>query len=467
VKKGLVGVLRALGVLLAIWGVLAAVALVAGVVPPGTTGEDDVAESEPVADASDEQRDGDTAAGELPDAGTDAGAERAAATTGDAVTVQRWTVCDGAVRRPTLTALQVVGSPVPELAVGCDGVIHLLAVTGPEPARVATFDAVLSDDASASMRSGPPAAGDVDGDSLPDLVLPFWQVSGDGAARGGKLFLVRREATGAFEQPRLLGPIAAVDVALAQLADEAGLDIVAMNRGSATARRPSEVWGYTGGPAPVRSAVLRTGLEGTAVAIADLDRDDHGDVVALTSGEPRVDVFFGDGTGLFPRSSTLAITGATEALAVDLDGREGTDVLVRGEGLHLLGAGPVEALEPSPIDVPQGLGQLAATDVDGDGALDLVGLVEGEIVVLTQEEDLRFVAGEGRRPAPVVLQRLTLVDVNGDGALEGAALGRAGTEQTPWELVILPSVGDGSPLVGTHETRPLPDAPLVLHVPLG
>lgn len=471
-KKGLVGVLRALGVLVGIWAVLGAVGLVAGVLPLDGEGASAAGadRGEPSANDGGVDEPAPTAGRGGPEAAdggpADAAQETTAVATPEAQALDRWTVCDAAVRRPSLGAVQVVGGPAPELAVGCDGVVHLIAVTDGRPARIATFDAERTEDAPLSTNAGVPAAGDVDGDGRPDLVLPFWKASRDGSARGGALYLVRTDATGAFADPRLLGPIAAVAVAVEQLDGRPGLDVVAMNRGSALARRPSEAWVYGGGAVPARTAVLRTGLGAEALALADLDRDTNLDVIAAVSGQPRVDVFFGDGTGRFPRNRTLTIVDATEVLAADLDSDGGTDALVRGEGLHVLHAGPVESLEPRPVDVPEGLTQVRTVDANGDGRPDLVGLLDGGLVVLTQGDDLAFAEGSPRRASPLVMQRLALADLDGDGEPEAAALGRTGGEETAWELVVLASITGERPLVAADAPSPLPDAPLVLRVPL-
>ena len=486
--KQVLGVLRGLGVLLGIWAILFAVGLIAGVIPAvggegaasGRVEREGEAHSDAQPDAAIARAEADggaaTTAGAT--ATTTAGAAEprptgetaAAAPAAASVTAQRFTVCDAGVRMPELSVAQLVGSPVPELAVGCGGIVHVIAIEASEsalvPARVVTFEAQASDDAALTMHAGPIASGDVDDDSLTDVVVPFWQSTTDGSARGGRVFLVRREASGAFADPRLLGPIAAYDVAIAQLDARPGLDVVALNRGSELARRPSEAWVFAGGPAPVRTAVLRGGLGGRAVAVARLDPDEHPDIVMATKDEPRVDVFYGDGTGRFPRSSTVAVSGATELAVADLDADGADDVIVRGEGLHLIRGGGEDALVALPIDAPRDLRDVHAVSADADERRDVVALSAGTVVALRQTEPLAFAETRLFTVEGLAIHRLAVADFTADGTLDAAVLVRGTGETGPWELLLVRDLP--SPKAATIAPDPtlLRDAPLVLTIPL-
>ena len=482
--KQVLGVLRGVGVLLGIWAVLFAVGLIAGVIP--AIGGREHAPAERV------ERDGDTegrartktaVARATTDGGTATAttateaeaaapgtAPPAAPAAAETESAQRFTVCDGSVRMPELSVAQLVGSPVPELAVGCDAILHLIAIDSGgdalSPARVVTFEAQAGEDATLAMHAGPIASGDVDDDSLADVVVPFWQSTADGSARGGRLFLVRRDASGAFAEPRLLAPIAAYDVALAQLDARPGLDVVALNRGSELARRPAEAWVFAGGPAPVRSAVLRGGLGGRAIAVARLDRDEHPDIVIATKDDPRVDVFYGDGTGRFPRSATVAVTGAAELAIADLDADGDDDVIVRGEGLHMIRGGTDDALVAVPIDAPSGLRDVHIVRADADERRDVIALSAGTVVALRQTEPLAFDESRLLTVEGLAIHRLAVADFTADGSLDAAVLVRGTGETGPWELVLVRDLRVPKTAAPTPSPTLLRDAPLVLTIPL-
>jgi len=493
--KRLLGGLGALGVLLGIWGVLVAVGLLFGAFPPirGAVGRAQTDAPDADADA-----DADPDAG-IADAGADAARTSATPTRtidASALTPQaeedgtapqadapvvvvlapdsadavlRTTVCDASTRRPGLALLQLIGDPRPELAVSCGDTVHVLALDprGPGgalvPVRVATFSiSAVGTEPDTALVARATGAGDVDGDGAPDLVLGFADPAD--RARSGALFLVSRDASGAFARPRSLGPIAAIGVAVRALDARAGAEILALHRAQAASRRASEVWVFGGGAAPSRVALQRVGVGAEAFTIADLDRDGHDDVLVATSDGPRVDVLFGDGATAFPRSRQLAVRGAREAVAADVDGDGALDVVLGGDATLLVRAvESADAIEARPIEAANGLRLLAAGDVDASGARELIGYLHPEIVAFTglagatpTRRTLRILhAGE---PMPVAI---AVGDLDADGHAELVTLARA-SEESPFEIVIVP-VG-ATPLA--QQASALIDAPLVLHVTL-
>jgi len=472
--KKLLSTLQAGVVLLAVWGLLAGVGLVAGVIPLfGGNSTPGHGTDPPAPDGGAPGPDAGMAA--VADGATDATVRDGASNVSVLLPATRYLACGTEADSvpPALSTVSVLGRAGPELAVGCGAVVHLFAVRRegavgarvPVPTRVAWFSMTAAATGEDRVAAGPIAAGDVDGDGRPDLVIPFARTAADGTTRGGSLFLVRRQASDGFEPGSLLGGIAAVGVGLASFDNRPGLDVAALNRPSGQTGRPGELWVFGGGASPVRVATLRAGRSATALAIADLDRDGHADAIAVAQGDPRVDVFFGDGAGRFPRTSQVAVPGGSEITVGDLDGDEADDLVVRGEGLVLIRAAAETTFEPRPIDAPMDLTSITIIDLDRDGKRDLIGIRPEGIARLRQMAGFVFeeqppITLAGLRPAA-----LAIADFDGDSGLEAIVLCRAAPD-APWELVLLTDVS--SP--GERSVAPAPiapaAAPLVLHVPL-
>lgn len=476
-----VAALRTLGVLLGIWIVLAVVGMVAGVVPLPGAGDDLDEESDEIADGGTPTgEDGDRSTGE--DGGGDGDAGHAEAsgradeneTAGEAVPSApiaaegvRWSVC-GASSNPSLTVADLFGDERPEIVIGCADGWHVLGLGASGPARVAHFAAP---DAPAGQErvAGPAAVGDVDGDGTADLVLPLAFLGDNGASRGGGLFWVPGSGFGGIREPQALAPITAVAAVIAAIDGADGWEVVAMNRANALAQLPSEAWVFAGGAAPTRTEALVAGLGGTVVRVVDADRDGHADVVALSEG--RIDIYFGDGGSTFGRSHTLEIEGARELAIGDLDGDGGDDLVVLGDdGLRWIRAGALDGMEPRGIDgVPANLRNLQVADFDGDGRVDLAGWDHPRLVVLRQRENVdfelrtAFVLSGG----PFGPRRHCVADLDVDGARDDLVLlGTTAGDGARVEVIILTDALEGAELSPTAETRPVPDAPLVLRASL-
>lgn len=122
-----------------------------------------------------------------------------------------------------------------------------------------------------------------------------------------------------------------------------------------------------------------------AMALADMDGDGHLDLMGVAQTEPSgvLAISFGDGSGGFGgdwTTDTLASSGARPDAAADLNGDGAVDLALveTGSGLMRLwpglGTGVFGPLEP--FAGPTHVADLAAVDVDADGALDLVVLSE-------------------------------------------------------------------------------------------
>lgn len=467
--KALRAVLQTFGVLLGIWVALAIVGIATGAIP-GLPWSQREATDAPVADVD---------AGMADDAGVDAIALDAGTAEIIAEVIvdggppplprihrDRWVVCAEPAMAPSLAAVDLVGDARAELVVGCGDHWEVLAVSGSVPSRVSRIDAPIVD-AEGAPGTGPAIAVDFDGDGARDLVLPFASYGAGGATRGGGLYVVPRDRFGGFDAPRALAPIAALAVAAGAIDGDATSDLAVLNLANPFARLPSEAWVFLGGASPARRSVLRTGPAATAIALVDLDRDEKLDVVVATSDEARVDVFFGDGTGVFPRHHTLSIAGAAGLTTGDVDGDGGVDVIVEAAGAIVVRARERDELETTRVEtIPGTIRGLRAMDLDGDGRAELVGWDHPRLVVTSvgaEPAELRTLLELGA--GDFGPRRHELVDLDGDGARELVLLGVSAIDgERQLELVVVP--GNERGVIDVGDRRAVEDAPLMLRVPL-
>ena len=165
------------------------------------------------------------------------------------------------------------------------------------------------------------------------------------------------------------------------------------------------------------------------VSIADLDRDGRLDLV-VTGGD--LNVYFNTGEGFVPAMGRVSGIGRTvsASLAADLDRDGWVDVVVgaeRGDGVVVWGgawaaARDLAQAETSPIPGGEPTTGFAASDLTGNGLLDLVRLGYGRArpvddVVLEHRAPREFVTD----PLPDSRRRslaVEIADVDADGSLE-------------------------------------------------
>lgn len=140
------------------------------------------------------------------------------------------------------------------------------------------------------------------------------------------------------------------------------------------------------GPAslPSPSAV---GREPRAAAAADFDADGYADVVGISHADDRAVVSFGGEDGWNGRMLLAVGSRPSDVEALDLNGDGRQDFVVANEGSRdlsiFVNQGERQFVALAPVRLPtvpnSGLGliALAAGDIDGDGAIDLVAVQAG------------------------------------------------------------------------------------------
>ena len=252
-----------------------------------------------------------------------------------------------------------------------------------------------------------------------------------------------------------------VDVAAGDLDEDGRLDLVsavAGDRGVSVRLQRPDRWSS--------QDLLPLPLEPHLVALADLDRDRHLDILATAHDSGAVWAWLGDGTGRFspadgspfvavvrerPHNHGLVAgdvdgDGDPDVVVTDQEGRSASVLLAEGRRLRLAPDSPI-ALGGQPY--PPALG-----DLDGDGRLDLVAPLVGD-------DAIALLQGDGRggfhhlpgSPRPTELVRpygIALGDLDGSGTLDVVAC----HDDTDRITVLLAAEGGG--------LRPAPGSPISL-----
>ena len=392
--------------------------------------------------------------------------------TAPTVTVTTHAVCPEPSTAPSLAVLHILGPATgegarPEVIVGCGDTWHLLAFgTSPVPGRVARIVTPLGS-GGLSAYAAAPVSLDFDGDGHNDLALPFVRYGAGGATSGGGLYVLRHDGWNALGQVRALAPIAAAAVAVGAIDSRVGDDLVAINQANPFARLNSEGWSFSGGSSPRRTAVMRASTGARAVALLDVDLDGSIDVAIASSDAGRLDVFFGNGAGVFARHRTFDVSSASGLAVADLDGDEHVDLIIEATTPALMFSAPDADLAVLPLTEVGALRGLEAFDTDGDGRAEILGFAPPQLTELHRTESGTYEARTILELADAAfgVRRQMVVDLDGDGAREVVVLGtRTDGETRTLELVIIPSTERGA--VALRAGSVIANSPWVVEVPL-
>lgn len=282
------------------------------------------------------------------------------------------------------------------------------------------------------------ASADLNGDGKLDLV---------DASRSG-VTIDMGNGDGSFTLKGSTGaPESTEDVVLADLNGDGKLDLVEAGHGQDLTWKNVELVGAELGngdgtfQAPVDQTV-DNGSQTPAIGVADFTGDRIPDVIVATTGERpatgKLLLLAGHGDGTFAAPVQISANGGTTLAVADFNGDGHPDAAV-GEKAEWSVASPAvriylgdgkgsfsEAVSPLVLAVEQNGASVAASDLDGDGKVDLAVALPGE--------------------EPSTGERITTVSVlagNGDGSFQAARSFDAGVEAE--RVAVADLTGDAHP----------------------
>jgi VCBS repeat-containing protein len=271
-------------------------------------------------------------------------------------------------------------------------------------------------------------AADIDGDGNVDLLLSDNTYGG--------VFVLPGNGTGTFGAPTLIstGTIFPDSVAFRDVNEDGRPDLVVVGSTFSGTGGAAVLLGNGDGTfgSPIYSQ--HTQSDAVHIQFADLNEDGHLDLVTEDFQVGGFTVFFGNGDGTFGAPQNFDTGFLSSDIAVgDFNGDHHTDVAIsqyNNTFSVLLGNGNGTFAAPlvtTPVPAGTALGGIVATDVNGDGLLDLAVSVDGtnQLAVLTGN-------GNGTFASPLTFStstgpgRVIANDLNHDGRLDLAVVDNAG-----------------------------------------
>jgi hypothetical protein len=442
--------------LLALWGAVAAIALQTGRLAP-------LDPSEAERDTGSAELDAAPAAAPAPLAGAPTLPITAPHASAEA---QRLVICGREEAAPRLFEL-----PAGLWGVACGTSLHIVAFEAERGVLIARRVAQVLLPSPAPDRAPRPAPVlALDAQREASWLIGTLRADRNGSPISGAIFRVPIAAGDLLGSALRLHDAAPQQLVAATLDKQPGQDFALLQLGDARVAQPSEVWLFSGGPAPLRSARKAVSIGATQLAAIDLDADGLDEVVALAPAQ-----------GLL---TVLHASEAQAATALSVQGIEALHTLALGTALQLVLAGPQARVLRSRSDAQShpaapyeavalpaldGMRDLVSLDVDADGKAEITGYAHPELVSVELDgvSDARAkrtprftLRGEG-----YAVHHARLSHLDGDGYVDALALVTSEGADPQVELLVLAS-RSVAPQAGTLAVRWPASAAALRNAPL-
>ncbi len=260
------------------------------------------------------------------------------------------------------------------------------------------------------------ASADFNGDGTIDIVT--------NNSTGNQLKFLRGNGDGTFAAPvDLVGSSTTVDIAAADFNNDGAMDIIAA---SGTTSLSLFLNNRAGG----FNAVSTVTTSGNAIAVtaADTDNDGRMDIVVANTGNDTIAVLRGSGTGTFAAASDFSLgIGFNPYLMAqgDFNGDGNIDIATNGTsvGLQILQGNGSGGFGAASVVIPEYFESVAIGDFNGDGYADLAGVnsvSNTSVSIFLRSSNGNAFGSEASfgTSTPDQLSTLAAGDLNGDGALD-------------------------------------------------
>jgi hypothetical protein len=383
---------------------------------------------------------------------------------------QRLVVCGREEAAPRLFEL-----PDALWAVACGASLHIVSFEAERGVLIARRIAKLllpSPAPDRAPRAAPVLA--LDAQREASWLVATLRADRNGSPVSGAIFRIPLAAGDLLGSALRLHDAAPQQLVSAILDKQPGEDFALLQLGDARLAQPSEVWLFSGGPAPLRIARKPVSIGATQLTALDLNGDGVDEVIALAPSDGQLSVLGANDTQALV---TLRAEGSEALHALALGATRA--LVLAGKQAHVVrlrenATDPAAPYELSRMAALDGLRDLVSLDVDADGKAELTGYAHPELVAVRlgasserAERTPRFaLRGEGYS---VHQARLTHLD--GDGHVDALALVTSEGNDPQVELLVLATRG-AAPQVGTQPIRwpigatALRNAPLLREIEL-